>query len=206
MKTLKIGLTGGIGSGKTTVARIVSQKLRYPVYIADETASRLIRDRISIRNALIRHFGKHVYLPDRSLNKKWLADRIFTDPSALQAVNRIVHPEVLKDFHRWSERQQGKLIFFESAILFEAGLDAHFDYIVCITASLDTRIARVVQRDGTTPEKVRERIRNQIDEQKKCRMSDYVICTDQGVPLLRQLFELEKQLKKKYLWQNTENG
>lgn len=205
MRKLKIGLTGGIGSGKTTVAHILSKR-HYAVYIADQAASTIMNRQATVRKALIRKFGREIYTSENKLDKKKLADLIFNCPEALQEVNRIVHPAVLADFREWCHRQNGKIVFFESAILFEAGLAPFFDYTVCIGAPLAIRIERVVKRDRTTTGKVRERIRNQMPEGEKCRLSDFILRNDNRHSLLKQIATLEKQLKKKYLWQNSVNG
>lgn len=193
-RKIKIGLTGGIGSGKTTIAGLFS-KLGFPVYIADTEAARLINQNPEIRSRLIDSFGESIYSASGQLDKKRMADIIFNDKSALGKVNGIVHPEVMKDFNEWSLQQSGKIVFFESAILFEAGLSSHFDYIICIFAPLDTRIRRVVSRDRTTPEKVAERIRNQMPDEDKCSKSDFIINTDTGKMLLEQVLSVIKKIK-----------
>lgn len=194
---LRIGITGGIGSGKTTIASILGNK-GYPVYIADTRASTLINSHPSICKALTDKFGDSIY-EQGILNKKKLSDIIFQDKSALSFVNHIVHPVVLADFASWSKQQHKKLVFFESAILFEADLIPYFDIIICIYASLGTRIKRVTQRDGTTPEKVMERIKNQWEDEEKCRRSDYVIYTDRNLDITRQTIEIVKRIESKYL-------
>lgn len=188
-KTVKVGLTGGIGSGKTTVAGIL-RRAGYAIYIADQEASRLINENLRIRTQLKQAFGEAIYNTGDILDKKRLSEIIFNTPQALAKTNAIVHPAVLEDFTRWCRQQTAGIVFFESAILFESGLCTHVDCIICISASLETRIARVVKRDNTTREKVLERIRNQMDEQEKCRKSDFTINTDEGNMLLDQLFSI----------------
>lgn len=191
---VKIGLTGGIGSGKTTVAGLWAEK-GYPVYIADLAASELINHNKIIKKAFIRLFGTSIYQPDGTLNKQALAHIIFNNPETLQKVNTIVHPEVMKDFNRWSLKQDKPAVLFESAILFEAHLEKNFDYIICVYASPETRIKRVMQRDHTTAEKVLERIKNQMDDDVKCQKSNFIIHTDNHQSLSQQITEIEKQLK-----------
>ncbi len=193
---VKIGITGGIGSGKTTIAALLKDK-GYPVYIADSEASVLINTHPSIRKALTDQFGSSLY--DKGvLNKKKLSDIIFEDKNALSLVNHIVHPVVMKDFIAWSQQQRTNLVFFESAILFEANLAAHFDVIICIYASLQTRIERVRKRDGISPEKVMERIKNQWSDEKKCQQSDFIIYTDRDLDINRQTTEIVKRIESKY--------
>lgn len=193
---LKIGLTGGIGSGKTTVARILA-KLNFPVYIADREASRLIDSDPVIHSQLTGHFGQHIYYPDHTLNKKALSDLIFNDRSALLAVNSIVHPRVLEDFGQWSKKQQSSFVFFESAIIFEAGLASHFDYLVCVYAGLEERIRRVAERDNTTREKILERVNNQISDGEKCAKCHFTINTDPGMMILEQITGLIGKLNER---------
>ena len=120
-----IGLTGGIGSGKSTIAGILKQ-LGYPVYLADPEASRLINRSVEIRNDLTGLFGADLYTPRGMLDKKLLADIIFKNPQALSQVNGIVHPRVIRDFQHWREQQNSPLVFFESAILLEKCKNSDF--------------------------------------------------------------------------------
>ena len=123
---LKIGLTGGIGSGKSTIAKII-ETLGYPVYISDSKASELINRDEEIKRHLTELFGKDIYQPDGNLDKKRLATIIFNDKEAIKQVNGIVHPAVTRDFMEWCSAQRRPLLFFESAILFEAKLENLFD-------------------------------------------------------------------------------
>lgn len=191
---LRIGLTGGIGSGKTTVAEIFSD-LKYPVYISDTRANLLINTDPQIKTALTEQFGKEIYSPEGSLNKKELANIIFQDKTALRFVNQTIHPRVLEDFIHWAEQQTNDMVVFESAILFEAGLEGYFDYIICIYAPLELRVKRVARRDHIAEEKVMERINNQMDDREKCRKSDFIINTDEGADLLQQVKEIIKTIE-----------
>lgn len=193
---LKIGLTGGIGSGKTTIAHVF-EHLGYKVYIADTQASRIMNSDPRLRHELSTVFGKDIYTENQQIDKKKLASLIFNNRKALQQINQIVHPKVVSDFNHWCEKQTGEFVFFESAILFEAGLEQTVDYTICVYASLATRLKRVMERDHTTEEKVRERISNQMDDQEKCRRSDFTICTDSPVMVLQQIDSLIEQLKNK---------
>ncbi len=176
---LRIGLTGGIGSGKTTIANAFHDS-GYPVYIADTEASRLINDSPAIRHALIALFGETIYRPDHTADKRQLAALIFNDAALLQQVNQIVHPAVMQDFEEWCRKQSSLLVFFESAILFEAGLSNYFDSVICVTADLQTRIKRVMKRDQVPAEKVYERIRNQAEDDEKSKRADFIIDTTDG--------------------------
>lgn len=182
-----VGLTGGIGAGKSTVARIL-QAMGYAVYVADREASRLMAEHPDIRRDITTRFGEKVYAGGR-LHKEALRGVVFDDRQALEDLNRIVHPRVMEDFAAWCRSRQGELVFFESAILYEAGLEKHFDRIVCVTAPLEVRTARVMQRDGADRRQVESRIRNQAEEAEKCRRADHVIHNDGRQPLIRQVLE-----------------
>lgn len=193
MKIEAIGLTGGIGSGKSTVAKVL-KNLGYPVYIADTEASRLMNNHPGIRQDIISQFGNSVYNNEKYINKPLLAKIIFENPKALTAINHIVHPRVIEDFQQWSKEQTSDLVFFESAILFEAGLNPHFRHIICITASEVTRIQRVIERDHITTEQVKKRILNQMDDSEKCRYSDFIIYNDEDHKLLQQILDVIEKL------------
>lgn len=190
---LKVGLTGGIGSGKTTVARFFQDKA-YPVYIADQEAARLINTSSAICQKLTQLLGPQIYKAPHRLDKTLLADCIFKHPDLLQQVNTIVHPEVMNDFQEWCTQQNSPLLFFESAILYEAGLEHYFDCIICIYAPLLTRIQRVMKRDRLPEEKIRERINNQLDDTEKCKRADFSINTDEGQNWQQQALEIESTL------------
>ena len=191
---IKIGLTGGIGSGKTTVSHIF-QALGYPVYISDTRASWLINHHDGIKRALISLFGKSIYLLTGKLDKKRLASLIFNDKERIEQVNKIVHPVVTEDFLEWSKAQNTPFLFFESAILFEAGLTSIFDYIITVTANRETRIQRAMKRDMVGREKIIERIDNQLPDAKKCLQSDFIIYNNDSDRLLEQIIEIVKKLK-----------
>ena len=190
---LKIGLTGGIGSGKSTIAKII-EILGYPVYISDRRASSLMNRNQDIRQALIQRFGENIYLPEGGLNKQQLASIIFNDKRAITEVNRIVHPVVTQDFRDWCSVQKSKLVFFESAILFESKLESLFDYIILISTDTETRIRRVVARDSTSREKVMERINNQMPDSEKLPKSDFVIYNNDDDRIVKQIHDIIQQL------------
>lgn len=190
-----IGLTGGIGSGKSTIARILKQ-MGFPVYIADTKASHLMNRHPGIHNDIVMHFGKSIYTVEGNIDKPLLAKLIFNNPDNLTTINQIVHPRVMEDFQQWGEQQTGDLIFFESAILFEAGLNSAFSYIICVTAPETIRINRVMARDKTTPEQVKARIGNQMDDSDKCRQSDFIIYNDDKHPVIVQILKIVEELKR----------
>ncbi|MDE7074288.1 MAG: dephospho-CoA kinase [Odoribacter sp.] len=191
----RIGLTGGIGSGKTTVAHIL-KVLGYPVYLADPEAKRLTNTHPEIRRELIRHFGKDIYDTDGKLNKPRMATLIFNDPKALKIANGIIHPQVMEDFKKWSLQQGTDIVFFESAILFENRLESAFDAVIGVTAPQEIRLQRVLKRDHTSPEKVKERMNSQENDEVIARRSDFLLHNDDKHPLLRQIMEILEKIKK----------
>ncbi|WP_321515744.1 dephospho-CoA kinase [Marinifilum fragile] len=189
---LKIGLTGGIGTGKSIVAEVF-KLLGIPVYVSDKEAKRLMIESDEIRTKLIERFGPDVYTMDHFLNRKYLADIIFNNPKALQDVNAIVHPVVRNDFQSWSEKQQSQYVIQESAILFDTGLYKNFDKIICVTADEELRVKRVMDRDGVDANAVKERMKNQLAESVKIEKSDFVIYNNSGL-ILPQIMEIHKEL------------
>lgn len=171
-----VGLTGGIGSGKTTVARMFSS-LGIPVYIADEESKRLLVSSKIIKRKLMALFGESAYNGNQ-LNRKLIADKIFSDQDLLKQMNSIVHPKVGQHFRRWLKKQKSPYVLKESAILFESGAYKDCDMVITVTADEDTRIARVLKRDSTTKENVKRIIANQLSEEEKVKQSDYIIINE----------------------------
>lgn len=170
--SMLIGLTGGIGSGKSTVARYIQSK-GYPVYFADIEAKKVMQTDEVIEK-IVDVFGEDV-LDDGKINRIKLATIVFGDSNLLNTLNTIIHPAVSKDFESWREAQNSSLIFKEAAILFESGSYIHCDKIITVTAPKDIRIQRVVQRDVINQEEVEKRMKHQWDEGKKISLSDYTI-------------------------------
>ncbi len=168
-----VGLTGGIGSGKTTVAKMF-ETLGIPVYYADTEAKQLMHTNTHIKNALIKQFGKEVY-QDGMLNRAYLAEIVFHDKEKLVVLNSIVHPEVRKHFEQWTAKQQAVFVLKENAILFESDDAKNCHATLVVTAPIETRITRVIARDNTTAEAVKARINNQWDDSKKIERADFVI-------------------------------
>lgn len=189
---LKIGLTGGIGTGKSIVAKVF-KLLGIPVYVSDKEAKRLMIESDEIRTSLIDRFGFDVYTENKTLNRKHLSDIIFNNPQALQDINSIVHPVVRNDFQSWSEKQQSPYVIQESAILFDTGLYKNFDKIICVTADEELRIKRVMDRDGVDANAVKERMKNQLAESVKVEKSDFVIYNNSDL-ILPQIIEIHKEL------------
>lgn len=170
---LKIGLTGGIGSGKTTVAKLF-EKYGIPVYYTDTEAKKLMNHSKIIKRKLIQKFGENLY-QNNQLNRAFLASIIFNDKDALNYVSKIVHPKVAQHFNRWVKKQKAPFVIQENAILFENGSHKNMDKIITVTAPIETKIKRVMKRDNTSKKQVLERIKNQITDQEKMNKSDFVI-------------------------------
>lgn len=170
-----VGVTGGIGSGKSTVVRFFEKYKNVAVYIADVEAKKLIHTSKIIQKKITENFGKKAYLED-VFNRKYLADIVFKDKEKLSVLNGIIHPEVKKDFLKFSLKQRNKAyVIYESALLFETGSNLICDKIICVSAPLETRIKRVVERDRTTREQALSRISNQMKQEKKIVQSHYHI-------------------------------
>lgn len=193
---LKVGLTGGIGAGKSIIIKIF-EILNIPVYIADIEAKRLIDTDCRIKKALTHVFGEDIYIND-SINKAKLASIIFNDKKSLKLVNSIVHPVLRLDFEEWCLlNSKAPYVIQESAIIFESGAQVLFDKIICVSANMDCRISRAMKRDNATKEKVIERINNQMSDVEKIQKSDYVIYNSDSDMLIKQVLELDSYLKKK---------
>lgn len=168
-----IGLTGGIGSGKTTVANYLIS-LGIPVYIADN-AGRKVMQTQEVLEAIKEEFGTAVF-DENQLNRAKLAQVVFDNPDRLQVLNSIVHPAVRKDFEEWLiQHQKDSIVVYESAILFESGRFTEFDYIMAITAPLEVRISRVLERDNVSRDKVLSRINAQWTDEQRLSKSDFAI-------------------------------
>ncbi|MDO5105058.1 dephospho-CoA kinase [Capnocytophaga sp.] len=179
-----VGLTGGIGSGKSTIAKMF-ESLGVPVYISDKEALHLIETDEHIKKRISALFGENAYLNGK-YNRKYIAAIVFNDKNKLQLLNEIVHPAVANHFQVWKAKQCAPYIVKESAILFESGAYKQCDYIITIVAPKPERIRRVVERDNVTPQSVRNRMANQWTEQKKIKLSNKVLYNiNIGITLLK---------------------
>ncbi len=191
---LLVGITGGIGSGKTSLANLFRQA-GYSVYDADKRARSLQNEDASLRQAITKLMGSKAYLPSGELNRPWLANIVFNRPELLLQLNETVHPVVKRDFLRWAaERQEANILFLESAILFESGFWTLFHKIINVTADKDLRIQRVMKRDGITRQQVMERIERQLPEEERNARSHIIISTNQGLPSPEELKKLLAEL------------
>lgn len=191
---IKVGLTGGIGSGKTTVAKYFIE-LGVPVYFADDEAKKLMNSSTYIKNMLIREFGEKTY-ENGELNRKYLASIVFHDTSKLNIINGIVHPAVAKHFTKWLKKQKTNYIIQENAILFENKMSSLFDYIITVTAPIDVKIERILKRDTSSKNDILSRMKNQWDDDRKIGLSDFVIHNIDLADTRKQVGQIHKKLLK----------
>lgn len=191
---LKIGITGGIGSGKTFICRLF-EALGIPVYNADEEAKKLMNTDVRIKEKLIALFGAATY-KDGLLDRAFLANMVFSDKDKLELLNSIVHPIVIQEAKDWAERQTTRYSLKEAALLFESGSYKELDYTILVTAPMDIRIQRVIERDDATEQQVRERINKQLSDEEKLQLADFVIVNDGITPLLPQVWKLHQKFLK----------
>lgn len=189
-----VGITGGIGSGKTTVAKMF-QELGVPLYIADDRAKVLMNSSEVIKRKLTAVFGKEAYI-DNKINRSFLASKIFENSDLLKQMNAIVHPEVGFDFERWKKKQNSVYVLKEAAIIFENDLASQYDFIITVVADLEQRIARVIKRDDTTEEKVLAIVKNQLTDKEKADQSDFVIINHDLDHTKDQVLHIHQQVSK----------
>ena len=179
-----IGLTGGIGSGKTTVARFI-EEMGYPIYNSDTRAKDLVNESDDLKAAIIRLLGSQAYDENGLYDRKYVGSVVFSNDELLKQLNAIIHPAVNKDFHDWVKRQSREIIFKETALLFELKLNLQCDKSLLVTADESIRIKRVMDRDSKTYREVEKVIDNQMPERKKIRLADYVIENNSDMQHLR---------------------
>jgi len=191
---LRIGLTGGIGSGKTTVANIF-KVLGIPVFDADTAAKQVMETNHSLQNAIIEKFGSATY-DNGHLNRKYLSSIVFNDPFKLALLNSLVHPFAITSAEIWAAKQQAPYTVKEAALFFEAGSAIGFDYMIGVYSPKHLRIQRAMDRDRLTREEVISRMQRQIDEEIKMRLCDFVIMNDDQQLLIPQVLKLHEQFLK----------
>ena len=182
---LKVGLTGGIGAGKSTVAKIL-EVLGFPVFYSDQEAKKLMEHDDNIIEKLKNCFGSSIYI-NQQLNRSSLASKVFQNEVLLEKLNNIVHPAVRNAFDKWTMIQKKSIVINEAAILFETGAYQSFDKVILVTAPENIRMNRVMTRDNITKEQVIERMKNQWSDDKKIPLADHVIINDESTPVLPQI-------------------
>lgn len=192
--TKRVGITGGIGSGKSVVSRIL-RAMGYKVYDADWNSKRLCATDSHLKAALTEAFG-HIYNEDGTLNRALFASIIFGHPDQLQKANAIIHPFVTRDFLEYSEKAVSKdgIVFVESAILLECELKKHVEKVITVCAQEDVRLKRIVQRDGCSEESARARINSQMAEEDRAEAADFIVTNNDGDFLTPQIDKIITQL------------
>ncbi len=190
---LEIGITGGIGSGKSLICKIFAQ-LGVPVYDADHHAKGLMTTDGILVSQIRKEFGDLSYHPDGSLNREWLASHVFSDETELNKLNALVHPRVAVDYKNWVEKQKAPYVLKEAALLFESGSYRLLDKIVVVSAPESVRQNRVLKRDvNRTAKQFREIVEKQLPEPEKLKRADYIIVNDDTTPVVPQVIKLHEE-------------
>lgn len=190
-----VGLTGGIGSGKTTVAKQFRAH-GIPVYIADDEAKKLVNRSKVIKRKLIALFGENAYIDDE-LNRPFISKAIFNNKPYLEQMNAIVHPKVARHFMRWLTKQKSPYVIKESAILFESGSYKQCNLIILVTAPKEIRVKRLLLRDNTTKDKIKAIMDNQLPDKELIERSDFIILNDTIISAKNQVDKVHAQILKK---------
>ncbi len=189
---LKIGLTGGIGSGKSTVAKIFEQ-LNVPVYYADNQAKRIIETDAEVRKEIIQLFGPESFIAEK-YNRAYISKIAFQQPSLLQALNAIVHPLTIADAMNWIKQQDAPYVIKEAALIFESGSEKELDAVIGVWSTLPLRVKRVMQRDGIDEVEVMRKINNQMPEEEKMSRCNFTINNNETEMLIPQVLTLHEKL------------
>lgn len=193
-RPLQIGITGGIGAGKSLVCRIFGI-LGVPVYDADSRAKSVMTTDGILMNQIQKEFGLLSYHKDGSVDREYLAKAVFSDEEKLKKLNALIHPRVALDYEQWVEKQKSKYVLKEAALLFEAKSDKVLDKIIVVSAPEELRIKRVLQRDShRTEQQIKDIIRNQLSEEEKIKRADFVMLNDEKKLLIPQVLELHSVL------------
>jgi dephospho-CoA kinase len=188
---LHIGLTGGIGSGKTTVAKVF-ETLGIPVYYADNRAKHLMNTNKELKSSIIKQFGNEAYREDE-LDRKYLASIVFNNKEKLALLNALIHPITIRDAEEWMKQQTSAYVIKEAALLFESGAAEKLDYVIGVYAPQYIRVKRVMERDHIPVEEIMKRITRQIDEEMKMKLCDFVITNNDQQLVIPQVVELHKK-------------
>ena len=191
----RIGLTGGIGSGKSFIAQII-EHMGYPVYYSDARAKELTKSNPTIKMGLISLFGEEVF-EGHQLNAELISSRIFHDDELLKKVNELIHPIVRADFENWALNQKSELVFNEAAILFETGSYQNSDATILVCAPTESKIERVMKRENCSKEEVMARMSKQWSDEDKMKLTDYSILNDNQTPILIRIEEIINNLLSK---------
>jgi len=189
---LQVGVTGGIGSGKSTVCNLF-RCLEIPVFNADEAGRCLLAEDAGIIGQIENIFGKQIIINGKPDRKK-IAEIVFNDPEKLVTLNAVIHPAVRKEFNQWTIEQNAPYVIDEAAILFETGLYKQLDYTILVVAPEQLRIRRVLQRDGMDEVAIKSRMKNQWSDEEKKKIASFVLINDDTTPLLPQVMDIHNKL------------
>ena len=189
---LKAGLTGGIGSGKSTVAKVF-ETLGIPVYYADDAAKKMMQEDAALKAKITQAFGNESYL-NGQLNRPFLSSLVFNNPEKLALLNSFVHPATIEDAEKWMRQQTAPYVLKEAALIFESGAQEHLDYVIGVSAPTPLRILRTMKRDGISREEVLQRMDRQMDESIKLKLCDFVLVNDEQQLLIPQVVALHEKL------------
>jgi dephospho-CoA kinase len=188
----RVGLTGGIGSGKSTVAQIF-EVLGIPVYYADISAKKLMNENAELRSAITNIFGEQAYV-NKILDRKYISSIVFSDAAKLQQLNALVHPATKKDGEAWMQQQTSSYAIHEAALIFEAKVSDRLDLVIGVSSPIELRINRAMERDKVSREEVLKRMGQQLDEDLKMSKCDFVLINDEQQLLIPQVLELHEKL------------
>lgn len=191
---LRIGITGGIGSGKSTVAGIFSV-LGIPVYNSDDASKRLMTEDEDLKKSIIESFGTASYV-NGILDRKYLAAQVFNDPKKIELLDSFVHPVTINDARKWMERQKSVYVIKEAALIFESGANKFLDYVIGVESPTELRIERAMKRDDVTRKQVEARMKLQMDEDEKMKRCDFIIVNDEQQMLIPQVLLLHEKFLK----------
>ena len=190
-----IGITGGIGSGKSLICKIFST-MNVPIYDADSRAKYLINRDISLKNSIKKFLGENAYTPTGEYNRAWVASQVFNNPDLLKQLNSIVHPCVHKDSHDWVKNYpKSPFLLYEAALMKAAGDNNMFDKVIVVNAPINLRIKRIQARDKRSEQEIRDIIARQISDGDRLKIADYVIENDDKKPVLEQVLEIYQQIQ-----------
>jgi len=189
---VRVELTGGIASGKTTVAKIF-ELLGVPVYYADDAAKQIMNEDEELKLAIQEQFGAEAY-KNGELDRSYLAEKVFNNPFRLEILNSLVHPATIRDALNWMNRQQSLYTIKEAALIFESGAAEQLDYIIGVSAPVALRIKRTMERNHASYDEVVKRMNNQVDEKIKMKLCDFIIQNDEQELVIPQVLELHEKL------------
>jgi dephospho-CoA kinase len=190
---LKVGITGGIGSGKTTVARVF-QTLGIPVYYADEAAKRLMNENAALKQQLVAIFSAKAYGVGGQLNRSWIAEQVFNDDKKLDALNALIHPATIADAERWMSKQQHAYAIKEAALMFETEAASNLNFIIGVSAPTNLRLQRAIDRDNSPKKAIEARMEKQLSPSIALKLCDAVIVNDNQQAILPQIMNIHHQL------------